>query len=87
MRWKCTKPFCSHTTCIADGLCNTEGCTNPPHPQSEGGLCAKHEAMGWREELKLRWWAIQPKPEETAAAEIQVRMWEALLSVMEEGLE
>jgi hypothetical protein len=78
MRWKCTKPFCSHTTCIADGLCNTEGCTSLPHPQSEGGHCAKHEALGWREELKARWWAIPPKTEETAEAEIQVRKWEAL---------
>jgi hypothetical protein len=78
MAWQCTKPLCSHEHCPTAGFCNTEGCNRIPHTESEGGHCAAHEAQGWRDELKARWFVNPPDPNETAEAEIQVRRWEAM---------
>jgi len=58
--------------------CTVLGCTNDRHPASQEQQCGFHQLKGWREELRLRWMALPLDVKDTAEAEAEVRVWEAL---------
>ena len=63
------------TCCKDHEQCTTKGCQRLQHPLSQGEYCAVCELDGYLKELKEAWMHNPPDPKETAAMEIEVRVW------------